>query len=365
MFSKTKMCKFFILGMCSKGAGCRFAHQKEDLNPLPDLSRTKLCKSLINTGSCEDPECSYAHNREELRGMPNGARCDDQLLQMILAAEEQAKQGPAVEAPPAQVMDSSQQMTQLNNMLTWLALQQQQGLMGNNPEQAEQAERLQQQIRMLQQQMGNAPPPLPPQQPAMAPHDLLPGGGGYPIPQQAPPTALPHQSAPPQSAGFGKLWAPQTQVLGSSSSGGQGLVLGAANHNPPPTQSEGLKPARWSGSNLAAIPERNAMLASQIEIPGVVKKRHQDTPLPQTQNDHFEHDLSPLCEVDEEVNEAHNAMAGIKSLTAALPGAGSLAYASCRVKNTFIEFGEEDPGFPRGGALRTVHTASGRLDAMG
>lgn len=72
MFTKTKICKFHILGICEKGIGCKFAHQKEELNPLPDLSRTKLCKTLINTGSCEDPACTYAHNREELRAILGG-----------------------------------------------------------------------------------------------------------------------------------------------------------------------------------------------------------------------------------------------------------------------------------------------------
>lgn len=67
LFQKTKMCKFHILGMCSKGEGCQFAHTKDELAALPDLFRTKLCKTLINTGVCEDPECKYAHNREELR----------------------------------------------------------------------------------------------------------------------------------------------------------------------------------------------------------------------------------------------------------------------------------------------------------
>eukprot|EP00427_Karlodinium_veneficum_P027899 CAMPEP_0169198312 /NCGR_PEP_ID=MMETSP1016-20121227/8745_1 /TAXON_ID=342587 /ORGANISM="Karlodinium micrum, Strain CCMP2283" /LENGTH=329 /DNA_ID=CAMNT_0009275039 /DNA_START=93 /DNA_END=1082 /DNA_ORIENTATION=+ len=46
---------------------CRFAHDRTELEHLPDLSRTKLCKTLINTGSCEDPECRYAHSKEELR----------------------------------------------------------------------------------------------------------------------------------------------------------------------------------------------------------------------------------------------------------------------------------------------------------
>mmetsp|Transcript_53741 Transcript_53741/g.138443 ORF Transcript_53741/g.138443 Transcript_53741/m.138443 type:complete len:386 (-) Transcript_53741:273-1430(-) len=72
IFTKTKMCKFHLLGLCSKGSSCHFAHTRDDLNPLPDLYRTKLCKSLINTGQCNDAVCKYAHNREELRspGIP-------------------------------------------------------------------------------------------------------------------------------------------------------------------------------------------------------------------------------------------------------------------------------------------------------
>lgn len=72
IFTKTKMCKFHLLRLCSKGEACHFAHTREDLNPLPDLYRTKLCKALINTGHCGDASCKYAHNREELRapGIP-------------------------------------------------------------------------------------------------------------------------------------------------------------------------------------------------------------------------------------------------------------------------------------------------------
>lgn len=66
-FSKTKMCKFEIIGMCAKGAQCPFAHSKDDLKPLPDLTCTKLCKTLIHTGSCTNPKCKYAHSKEELR----------------------------------------------------------------------------------------------------------------------------------------------------------------------------------------------------------------------------------------------------------------------------------------------------------
>lgn len=70
VFEKTKMCKFHILGVCMKGDACRFAHEKGQLQALPDLQRTKLCKTLINTGQCDNPQCKYAHNKDELRPLP-------------------------------------------------------------------------------------------------------------------------------------------------------------------------------------------------------------------------------------------------------------------------------------------------------
>lgn len=70
IFEKTKMCKFHILGMCAKGSRCRFAHDRSEMNGLPNLYRTKLCKTLINTGFCDDENCRYAHSKEELRLPP-------------------------------------------------------------------------------------------------------------------------------------------------------------------------------------------------------------------------------------------------------------------------------------------------------
>mmetsp|Transcript_64182 Transcript_64182/g.115440 ORF Transcript_64182/g.115440 Transcript_64182/m.115440 type:complete len:635 (-) Transcript_64182:144-2048(-) len=66
-FSKTKMCKFDLIGMCMKGDECPFAHGKVELKTLPDLTCTKLCKTLIQTGSCDEADCNYAHSKEELR----------------------------------------------------------------------------------------------------------------------------------------------------------------------------------------------------------------------------------------------------------------------------------------------------------
>jgi len=66
-FSKTKMCKFNVLGKCTKGEKCPFAHEGLELRKLPDLRCTKLCKVLIQTGQCTSKSCTYAHSKEELR----------------------------------------------------------------------------------------------------------------------------------------------------------------------------------------------------------------------------------------------------------------------------------------------------------
>jgi len=66
-FAKTKMCRFHILGLCTRGSECAFAHNKEELNVIPDFTRTKLCKTLCETGQCLDPKCLFAHSVDELR----------------------------------------------------------------------------------------------------------------------------------------------------------------------------------------------------------------------------------------------------------------------------------------------------------
>lgn len=66
-FSKTKLCKFELLGICAKGRACPFAHGQTELRPLPDLRCTKLCISLLQTGQCNDQDCTFAHSRDELR----------------------------------------------------------------------------------------------------------------------------------------------------------------------------------------------------------------------------------------------------------------------------------------------------------
>eukprot|EP00397_Hematodinium_sp_SG-2012_P025795 GEMP01026979.1.p1 GENE.GEMP01026979.1~~GEMP01026979.1.p1 ORF type:complete len:596 (+),score=108.94 GEMP01026979.1:62-1789(+) len=66
-FNKTKLCKFFIMGICAKKDNCQFAHDRREMRPLPNLGRTKLCKTLIEKGSCRNQNCTYAHSKDELR----------------------------------------------------------------------------------------------------------------------------------------------------------------------------------------------------------------------------------------------------------------------------------------------------------
>jgi len=68
MFTKTKMCKFIEDGQCIRGKDCAFAHQPEELKPLPNLRRTKMCRAFRLSGFCEKAaSCSFAHSEEEMR----------------------------------------------------------------------------------------------------------------------------------------------------------------------------------------------------------------------------------------------------------------------------------------------------------
>mmetsp|Transcript_33211 Transcript_33211/g.71204 ORF Transcript_33211/g.71204 Transcript_33211/m.71204 type:complete len:293 (+) Transcript_33211:227-1105(+) len=68
LLSKTKLCKFFTRGFCSRGRTCTFAHGRKELRAQPNLFRTELCFEFMSTGSCHHGQsCKYAHSEEELR----------------------------------------------------------------------------------------------------------------------------------------------------------------------------------------------------------------------------------------------------------------------------------------------------------
>eukprot|EP00448_Togula_jolla_P006679 CAMPEP_0170606994 /NCGR_PEP_ID=MMETSP0224-20130122/20815_1 /TAXON_ID=285029 /ORGANISM="Togula jolla, Strain CCCM 725" /LENGTH=240 /DNA_ID=CAMNT_0010932125 /DNA_START=23 /DNA_END=745 /DNA_ORIENTATION=+ len=71
IFTKTKMCKFNVAGQCGWGQACAFAHEPEELRPLPNLRLTKMCRAFRLSGFCEKADsCSFAHSGEEMRTSP-------------------------------------------------------------------------------------------------------------------------------------------------------------------------------------------------------------------------------------------------------------------------------------------------------
>ena len=67
LFTKTRMCRFFLTGACSRGDQCAFAHGEAQLVAQPNLSKTKLCRVYAASGECADAQCAFAHGKHELR----------------------------------------------------------------------------------------------------------------------------------------------------------------------------------------------------------------------------------------------------------------------------------------------------------
>eukprot|EP00421_Protoceratium_reticulatum_P013326 CAMPEP_0168381766 /NCGR_PEP_ID=MMETSP0228-20121227/13045_1 /TAXON_ID=133427 /ORGANISM="Protoceratium reticulatum, Strain CCCM 535 (=CCMP 1889)" /LENGTH=531 /DNA_ID=CAMNT_0008394873 /DNA_START=41 /DNA_END=1638 /DNA_ORIENTATION=+ len=67
---KTKLCRFYTAGACTRGSACNFAHGGAELNSTPDLHHTKLCPSVSQGRQCEDSQCAFAHSPCQLRRLP-------------------------------------------------------------------------------------------------------------------------------------------------------------------------------------------------------------------------------------------------------------------------------------------------------
>eukprot|EP00913_Durusdinium_trenchii_P034062 g31882.t1 len=58
-----------LVGTCSKGTGCNFAHSDLELREQPNWTKTELCFRFMSKGRCgKGASCSFAHGRGELRG---------------------------------------------------------------------------------------------------------------------------------------------------------------------------------------------------------------------------------------------------------------------------------------------------------
>jgi hypothetical protein len=74
MYTKTKMCTFFMKGQCTKGSACTYAHSCSDQRGKPDLSRTQMCSAFL-AGACKNGKrCGYAHHQSELRVLGKPSR---------------------------------------------------------------------------------------------------------------------------------------------------------------------------------------------------------------------------------------------------------------------------------------------------
>jgi len=67
-FFKTKVCKFYVAGMCTRGQQCVYSHSTAETRNLPDLYKTELCASFSYHGWCsKGGACRFAHGSSELR----------------------------------------------------------------------------------------------------------------------------------------------------------------------------------------------------------------------------------------------------------------------------------------------------------
>jgi len=77
---KTKLCKFFAKGECSRGEACTYAHGRTQLRAQPDFWRTQLCFDFEKTGTCVyGAGCRYAHSANEVR--PSGRTKAERLAE--------------------------------------------------------------------------------------------------------------------------------------------------------------------------------------------------------------------------------------------------------------------------------------------
>ena len=61
MHKKTRLCKFFAAGSCTRGNSCASAHGSCQLRDKPNLSKTRLCADFLEHGRCMRGEaCSFA-----------------------------------------------------------------------------------------------------------------------------------------------------------------------------------------------------------------------------------------------------------------------------------------------------------------
>lgn len=383
VFQRTKMCKFHILGVCSKGQTCRFAHDRSELQALPDLQRTKLCKTLISTGECTNPACRYAHNKEELRPLPAASHSDAPLAESMPDTDliarctvlQQAAFGSAMQAALVQVGQAAQAHAAEAARLQALAAQLQMGalpLCGTE--------------QIFSGFHGPSGMPRDPKAAGetggsgvwasamnrVAPHCTSPAPGDEPV-QILPETLrslsssslsllagglddddvpmTPEANSPMRAAGCQAPWR-QGQLLGSVAEEHR-LENNSQVESPVPETEQGLKAHRSKEHSVGGLPDPSS--SSSPLAPTLKGGLDYEYDLNQqgghrSSEDGEEH-LSET-NADEDDRRRHSS-----SMEGSLV---DLSASGITVKNTFLDFVQREPTT----GLRAVQTAAGRLDLM-
>jgi len=395
LFSKTKMCKFFILNCCSRGDQCQFAHSKDQLAQLPDLYRTKLCKTLINTGVCNDPQCRYAHSRDELRQVDGfagtlnagaGRTPDAQRPSMgkFQAQQHQAQYGAQHGSPQSANPNSQMSLHQIAALgqMAHAGLPTSGGLeqvllhMGQAAQaHAAEAMRLQATMAACLQAGGSLPQCATAAFPSYAPTaGTMPtafGALGLPISMHQP-----GEMAPTAASGD-EVHHQQGYPSPVAAAGGQRRGSGAS------AVSIGRGPAAGGGHSRQGSSEGQGYVGAEAagrlrgSKAGVGSSASDGTPSTEMGTDGggfapsepAQINFSSLRSLSSQslsrlAEEAENAAAeGLpKDQLSAAPEDDAESF-SWRVKNTFLDF--ETGHAPIAGKLRTVCSAAGRLDALG
>jgi len=395
VFEKTKMCKFHILGVCMKGDTCRFAHVKDQLQALPDLQRTKLCKTLINTGQCDNPQCKYAHNKEELRPVPDADAdaLEDPKLQMHQSMQKQQQpqmlQGlrmqpgalpapnaaaqvgfmPAVGGPSTigQTAAAAQEaaalfrpggpLAQYGQPLQDMPMSQKQAAIQQMGQVAQahaaEAARLHAMAMFLHAHAnGQTPPGGMPDQAALS--QFLSQGQ----PQEKSLEQRRSQWSSGQNdakGGDGQGCSTKSQsdyarvYQGQSANSAEDSCLSSAMSRVLPNEPVHINPRTLSSNSLASMGRDHGLKDDGEDFPGDADDAR--TP----SHTDAKHVLTYAASSQQEGAEAG------RDLNQALSQAFTSVKDVMTVKNTFLDFG---PHTPVSGVLRSVQTASGRLDLM-
>eukprot|EP00933_Yihiella_yeosuensis_P080614 TRINITY_DN94075_c0_g1_i1.p1 TRINITY_DN94075_c0_g1~~TRINITY_DN94075_c0_g1_i1.p1 ORF type:complete len:328 (+),score=56.29 TRINITY_DN94075_c0_g1_i1:119-1102(+) len=71
----TKQCNFFLQGACARGDSCTFAHDPQQLQPLPNLLKTGFCRQILAQGYCKHgANCRFAHHQDQIRVCASDAK---------------------------------------------------------------------------------------------------------------------------------------------------------------------------------------------------------------------------------------------------------------------------------------------------